>query len=195
LSVSASKPRSTSPFAWTTLLVAALACAAQLFDAGHLALVRDRMAGFGGWQLWTGHFVHYSASHLGWNLVTLVWAERLAPAQTRIFYSLAPPFISAILWLDPHLDEYRGLSGIVMGLVALVALHQLRHDRSRARWIWPVALALVAAKLGWEMWRETAMFASLSAAEDIRVVPLAHVAGVAAATAIHLWPARNPDPA
>ena len=117
-----------------------------------------------------------------------LWAGRVAPARTRVFYLLAPPLSSAVLLLDPGLEEYRGLSGIVMGLATLLALHQLRHDRGPAHRIWPMVLAVIAVKLAWELWRGTAVFASFSAGESVRVVPLAHVAGVTVAMVIHLWP-------
>ncbi|HUR60243.1 MAG TPA: rhombosortase [Opitutaceae bacterium] len=165
MSARAPAPRQNRTVGWTTLLIAALACLAQTNAtlAAHLALDRSALAGLEGWRAWTGHLAHFSGAHLAWNLIPLLsvglWAERLAPTRTRAFYLLAPPLISAVVLLDACLQEYRGLSGIVMGLVGLVALHQLRHDRSRARRIWPVVLMLIAVKLAWELWKGTAAFA------------------------------------
>ena len=35
------------------------------------------------WRLWTGHWVHFSMSHLAWNVAVLLgagaWLERLQP--------------------------------------------------------------------------------------------------------------------
>jgi rhomboid family GlyGly-CTERM serine protease len=195
LSVVASTPRLARSAVWTTPLVGALACIAQWPAVGvHLALERSGLTSFEWWRVWTGHVTHFNLGHLAWNVVPLLifgcWAERVAPSRTRVFYAIAPLLISGTLLLDPRLDEYRGLSGVVMGLVALAALGQLRDDRG-PRWVWAATLALLAGKLAWEFSHEAAVFASFRADENTRIVPLAHAAGVAAAVAIHFWPRQR----
>ena len=141
------------------------------------------------WRLWTGHLVHYSASHLTWDLAVFLaaglWLERIAPRLARGFYLLAPPAISgALLWGEPALERYAGLSGLAAGLLVLLALVQLQPGTREPRWFWLAVLALVAVKVGVETTTQTPLLARFDA--GVRVVPLAHLAGIACAVAAFL---------
>jgi rhomboid family GlyGly-CTERM serine protease len=120
--------------------------------ARHGLLLLDRTAVFAGqiWRLWSGHWVHFSASHLVWNLAVLLaagaWIERVRPGLLLRHILLAAPFISVVvLACEPALQAYGGLSGLATGVVVLLALHQLRTPGS-LRWLWAAVLALVAVK-------------------------------------------------
>ncbi len=175
---------------WATSLAAATALALHFAPTAAPALVYDRAAIFAGevWRLWTGHEVHWGTAHLGWNLAVFVpagvWAERLAPSRTRLFLALAPGVISfALLVFAPTLARYAGLSGLASGLLALLAFTQLS-ARPAERWFWGSVLALLALKIGAELFADHPLFARFTD-PAIRPVPLAHAAGVLFAGLLH----------
>lgn len=175
---------------WATSLAAATALALHFAPTAAPALVYDRAAVFAGevWRLWTGHGVHWGTAHLGWNLAVFVpagvWAERLAPSRTRLFLALAPGAVSlGLLVFAPTLARYAGLSGLASGILALLAFTQLS-ARTAERWFWWSVLALLALKIGAELFATHPFFARFSD-PAIRPVPLAHAAGVLAAGLLH----------
>lgn len=152
-------------------------------------------------RLWTAHLVHYSGSHLFWNLAILLpagaWAEQLAPFRTRLFYLLTPPIIGlALLALDRDLTHYAGLSGLATGLLALLAWIRLGRLEPGTRWFWQTVLALIAVKIGWEIFDRRALLAT-GEIDPIQAVPLAHAVGVFCAAVIYLmpWPRDRTVPA
>lgn len=161
------------------------------------------------WRLWTGHLVHFGASHLVWNLVVFalagIWAERLAPARTRLLLALAPGVIGlALLALDPSLATYGGLSGLAAAALAFLAFTQLAHNPSvpsatasttptvpaathasaSDRWFWRAVLALILLKIAVEFAADQPLFARF-AASGVRSVPLAHLSGFLVASTVH----------
>lgn len=171
------------------MLVAAATVLAGVWPAAGEALIYDRAAVFQGeiWRLWTGHVVHLSAAHLGWNLAVVVsiggWLERVAPRPMRWFLGLAPGVISsALLGFAPDLGRYAGLSGVAVGLVVLLALDRLTIVAREPSWVWIIVLGLVAAKVVAEALTSGALIASLG--PEARVVPLAHIVGCVTALAV-----------
>lgn len=184
--------RTTPPRAqvWPIFTVAMAGIAAVLFVAESLAegafYLRTGIFEGQWWRLWTGHWVHYNASHFGWNLLVFlpvgIWAERIAPWVTRVFLSLAPAIVSVLLLiLDPGLERYGGLSGVAAGAVVLLSGLQLERGRGEPAWVWFGVLALVGAKIAWELvTSETLLVAS---GADVRNVPIAHLGGILCAGA------------
>jgi len=175
---------------WATLLTAAVALAVFLVRGADGPLVCERPAILHGeiWRLWTGNWVHFGASHLGWNLAVLVaaggWAERIAPRPTRWLLALAPGLIGVVLLgIEPALTVYGGLSGVAAGVLALLALVQLRRSPGDRAWWWAV-LGLLALKITAEALAGHALFARF-ADPELRPVPLAHGVGVVTALAVH----------
>jgi rhomboid family GlyGly-CTERM serine protease len=169
-----------------TLFVAAAAGLAFVWPRLADAWIYERPAILAGqaWRLWTGHLVHYSASHLLLDLAVFLaaggWLEWIRPRTARWFYLLAPPAISAaLLWGEPALERYAGLSGLATGVLVLLALVQWRRDAGAPRWFWPAVLALVAVKVVVESRGPAPLFARFDS--DVRVVPLAHLGGIACA--------------
>jgi rhomboid family GlyGly-CTERM serine protease len=161
-----------------------------LVPMSHRLLVLDRHALAAGeiWRLWTGHWVHFSASHLGWNLAVLVaagtWLERLHPGRLFRHTLVAAPLIgSAVLAGEPGLDFYGGLSGLATGVVVLLALPQVRTSGA-GRWLWAGVLALVALKLVRDQVAPAALFADLGTS-GARASTTAHAAGAVAALLHH----------
>jgi rhomboid family GlyGly-CTERM serine protease len=175
---------------WATLAVALLALGVWLWPGAQtlLAYERDRVLAGEWWRLITAHVVHWSGSHLGWNLVvfllTGVWAERLSPARTRWFLAVAPGVIGATLLAgDPALAHYAGLSGVVAGMVALLALTQLSAAGTDV-WFWRGVFALLLLKIIAELLVDHPLFARVGEI-SFKPVPLAHLAGLVCAWIVH----------
>jgi rhomboid family GlyGly-CTERM serine protease len=148
--------RSLRPALW---LYALPAIALALLPATHAALLYDRAAIAQGqlWRLWTGHWVHFSWSHLGWNLLVLLvagsWLEKLRPRLLRRYTLLAPPLISgALLFFAPAMARYGGLSGLATGVVTLLACARILNGQ---RWEGACWLTLLAAKLAYDFRHQT----------------------------------------
>jgi membrane associated rhomboid family serine protease len=83
----------------------------------------------------TCHFVHFSAKHALWDMLTFTllssWVERELGYRHALFLGLAiglvPPFACA---LTPWVRAYAGLSGLVLGQLAL-----LHAARARDAWL------------------------------------------------------------
>ncbi len=171
---------------WATVVIAVAAGLAFAWPAMPPLLIYQRAAIAAGevWRLWTGHLVHYNGGHLFWDLAVFVpagmWLEAIAPGLARRFCLLAPPAISAALFLcEPGLARYAGLSGLATGLLVLLALIQWRRDVRAPAWFWPAVLLLVAVKIALEAVSSEPLLARFE--PGVRVVTLAHVGGVACA--------------
>ena len=170
-----------------------LGCGALLLGLlpGAPSILQFDRAAIGGagqlWRLLTGHFVHWSADHILWDLAMFVVLGSLCEVRSRrlFLWSVAGSAvaISAGVWLLlPQMAFYRGLSGIDSALFVLLAgmlLRQAwqRQDR-RLRWAVVVAAAGFAAKTVFELTTRSAVFVDCRTAGVIPV-PLAHVIGVA----------------
>jgi rhomboid family GlyGly-CTERM serine protease len=170
---------------WATCALAAAAIAIFLGNAGD-AFIYERSLILRGqvWRAWTGHLVHFGPSHLFWNLTVFIpagcWLERIRPGVARIFYAVSPAVITGILLLlDPTLMRYAGLSGVASGLLVLLACGQLQRGGREPRWFWLGVLALVAIKVGVELFTGRPLLVRDFGA--IRDVPLAHLGGAGCA--------------
>jgi rhomboid family GlyGly-CTERM serine protease len=187
------------------VLTLALIVASQPALAPSLLYERADVVAGQYWRLWTGHLVHFGASHLGWNLAVFTvagaWCERLAPGRTRLLLALAPGVIGLALFaLDPSLATYGGLSGVATAVLTLLAFTQLARlsvassasagadpetaATSSDRWFWRAVLALIFLKTAAEFAAEQPFFARY-APGGIRAVPVAHLIGILVATIIH----------
>ena len=175
-----SEARSVSPIpgAW---LVGLLALVLVLLwftgESGRELLRYERAAVLQGqyWRLLTGHFVHGSGQHLLLNAVGLGLIAALFPREYSVrgwLLILASSIVTidlGFVFLEPQLEWYVGLSGVLHGALAAGALGWWRHE-SRA-----LALALTAVlvgKLAWEQWH-----GALPLSGDMPVVVDAHLYG------------------
>ena len=134
-------------------LVAALSVALQVagFDAA-CAWDRDALAGGEWWRFLSGHFVHLGWSHLLLNLAGLAligWiVGRAWDWQGWLLVSLVSiGVIGAGFWvLNPALQWYVGLSGLLHGLLAAGLVVGIRRAEAES----VVLGALVVGKLAWE---------------------------------------------
>lgn len=149
-----------------------------LGDAARLALRYERTALIEGheyWRLFTAHFVHGSPQHGIMNLVGLGLVAALFPRHYSVGEWLGIALASALaidvgfLWLDPDLQWYVGLSGVLHGALAAGALAWWR-DESRAL---SAALTVIfLGKLTWEQWA-----GALPLSGDLPVIVDAHLYG------------------
>lgn len=170
------------------LLAVALTSAAALhWPELAAALLLDRPAVAQGqwWRLWSGHLLHLDLSHALLNLVALAvilmlaWRQPML-AELAVAALVAMPLLSlALLWLDPQLEWYAGLSGLLHGLLVMVLVR-------RGDMLATVLLLLLVAKLACE-WR----FGSHG--QQFQVVTLAHRLGAALGVlwAVVRWRAGN----
>lgn len=146
-------------------------------DSARYALRYERTAIAAGeyWRLLTGHLVHGSWRHALLNLVGL-W---LLAGLFRRTYSAMQWTVIAIAsllaidagfwWLEPRLQWYVGLSGVLHGVLAAGAVAWWRVESRR------FALALtfiVIGKLIWEQWQ-----GALPLSGDLPVIVDAHLYG------------------
>jgi rhomboid family GlyGly-CTERM serine protease len=132
------------------------------------------------WRALSAVFVHYSAMHLGANLAGGVLVGALGhaarmPLRGTLAWAAAWPLTQLSLALQPELQHYGGLSGVLHAGVAVVAVHLVR-TRER-RLLGSVMLAVLLAKV----LSETPWAGALRypAGWDIAVAPLAHAGGLA----------------
>jgi rhomboid family GlyGly-CTERM serine protease len=115
----------------------------------------DRVAVENGqaWRLLTAHLVHLGWGHLWPNLLALLLIGGLLEEFLKPVEWLAASFVTAVaigvglLVLDPAIQWYVGLSGVLHGLVACGAVTMLLAGHVRLGAVLVVGLAL---KLAWE---------------------------------------------
>lgn len=162
----------------------AAAAAPGAFDA--LAWRRDAVLHGELWRLLGAHLVHGSGYHLTWNVVALVGlgllfepvlGRRLWPVLGRSALAVG----AGLLLLDPGLEAYCGLSGVLNGLWVAGALAAARQERGRRGWPLIYTLCVIGglAKILIESRSGAPIFTDADAlAGD--PVPLAHALGALA---------------
>jgi rhomboid family GlyGly-CTERM serine protease len=134
-------------FPFLTCGVALLAVVLHTIPAAYDALILSRASFAAGewWRLWSGHWIHFSFSHLVWDVVMVTvcaWAIEVRDRKALCMILLAaPPFIStAVLKLAPDLRMYAGLSGLATALMVFAGFMLSREERWRV-----IGLAMIAA--------------------------------------------------
>lgn len=144
-----------------------------------LALDRSAVAAGQVWRLWSGHVVHYGWGHVAVNAAALAMLLAWLRCGRCLVLGavVCPPVLSAaILWLEPALAQYRGASGVVVGLGAL-AWCQAWQTREAGRAMLLVLAAVLVVKLAWESWPGRAV-PSGSLPEGVSLAWSAHLAGL-----------------
>ncbi len=170
--------------AW--LLVCTLAAAGSLLAWGlEPALLDWRPERWSShpWRWWTAALVHWSPLHLAANLGATLLVAALGIAagcgrRAAAAWALAWPLTQLALLLQPGLQRYGGLSGVLHAGVAVAAVQLLRNGRGRRS---GVGLALIAGLL-LKILLEAPWRGPLRqvAGWDFPIAPLAHAAGAAA---------------
>ncbi|ACG72320.1 Rhomboid family protein [Anaeromyxobacter sp. K] len=175
-------------FPWITASVLALAVGAYLVPSiGELLILdRARVAAGEWWRLLTGSVVHFSASHLGADALAFGIAGALLERRGRATFAaltLASALAVglAVLWLEPSLERYAGLSGVAYAAIVALALAGQRDPGTMAT-LSRIALVACVAKLAWEL--STGRMLLAGAPPGVVAVPLAHLAGAITAVAV-----------
>jgi rhomboid family GlyGly-CTERM serine protease len=183
---------------WRTLVLAAaaLAVAAMPQVAGLLRL--DRTAVFDGeiWRLWTGHLVHGSAQHLAWNVAALVglgllFERALGRHFTWLVFVGGALVGGGVLALQPDVETYLGLSGVLNTIWVGGAAIAARGERGSMRMVYLAAVVAGLAKIVFEAWTGNSIFTDPDALGGQPLV-LAHALGSLAGFAIPGAEFRHP---
>lgn len=131
------------------------------------------------WRLLTGHFTHWTADHLRWDLLVFAALALLFPPRrlvSLLFWTALLVSAGVVIFL-PEMPAYRGLSGLDSALFVALALDFGRRPKSVDRLLGALALLLFLAKIAAELASGQAIFAP----GPFVPVPLAHLLGLAAA--------------
>jgi rhomboid family GlyGly-CTERM serine protease len=180
---------------WPSLAVA-LALVVYAVPGAESALIYDRAAILDGevWRLITGHWVHFSRSHLGCDAAVLAISGWLIEAR-RYRYFLPLCVLSAVaiglalLAILPDLAVYGGLSGLAMASTVYLALHALDEPPP-----WRgAAVAILVACAGKVVLEALTGEVALIGVDRVRVaaVPLSHIVGAITGAAVYLWSRRE----
>lgn len=137
------------------------------------------------WRAWSAVWVHFSALHLGANvlggmLVIALGAAAQVPRRAALAWALAWPATQLGLLAVPGIARYGGLSGSLHAGVAVVAVVLMRRRQRRERRLGLAIIAVLVLKVLAETpWRAAVTH---PAGWDISVAPGAHVCGVLAGT-------------
>lgn len=155
-------------------------------------LVYDRTAILGGegWRLITGNWVHFSPSHLLYDLLALGIAgwiiERRGYRNFALLCVLSALGIGTVLLaMRPEAQFYGGLSGVATGAIIYLALHGLR-EPAPWRWICAGVLLLTVGKV---LVESLAGWSLIGATGSVPFVPLplSHVVGGLSAALLFWW--------
>lgn len=184
--------------AWLVgLLVATLVLLSLGKDTARMLFRYDRMAILDAgeyWRLLTGHLVHDSGRHLALNLAGVTCLVVLFPRHYSVgnWLLIAAASVIAIdaglVWNEPQVAWYVGLSGVLHGVLAAGAIAWWRFE-SKA-----LALgltAVVVAKLAWDLSQ-----GGLPLSGDMTVIVAAHLYGALGGAFVggliafrrHRWP-------
>ncbi len=137
------------------------------------------------WRLFSAHLTHGSAYHLllnlsGLTLLGILFGNTLSGWRWGLFFVLCALLITLVYWLAYPADTtYFGLSAVLYGLTAFIALQHWSQHRG-------AALLVFVAVLGWALWQWlVGPNPALSEQIGARVATESHVFGVGAGTL--LW--------
>lgn len=143
--------------------------------------------------LLTCHWLHWSDSHLFWDLVVFaivgVLCEFLYPKhfwRTLLSSSILIPVL--VMISEPQLLCYRGLSGLDSALVALLVtrllLEDIRRRNPQGIAVFSIFLVLQFLKIAAEVLVQGNLFVTNG---DFIPAPLAHLTGASIGCSIGLW--------
>lgn len=158
--------------------------------ASHMLYDRAAILAGEGWRLFTGNWVHFSPSHLLYDLLAFGIAGWIIERRGHPHFGLvtvlsALSIGAALLAMRPEMQFYGGLSGVATGVIVYLALHGLR-EPGPWRWICVAALVLTLGKVLLESVTGQLTFAAVDHVSFVPV-PLSHVAGGVTASIIFWW--------
>ena len=176
----------------TTLLVIGAAAAIARIPGSSRWLVYDRHAILSGqvWRMFTGHWVHFSMSHLVYDSLVFGIAGWMIETKRLSNFGwlclLAPWLISGLLLVfQPRMEWFGGLSALATAAVVYLALSGLR-DGGLWRWACFATLAGIAVKIIFEATTGRMIFATI-ANTTTEVLPAGHFCGALIALLFYGW--------
>lgn len=153
-------------------------------------LVYDRQAILTGelWRLGTAIFVHFSLSHMLWDLLVFAAAGCVIEARGYRGFMIVCSLTAIVpgmylLLASPEFIRYGGLSGLATAAVTYLCLCEMP-AAGRYRILWLAILALVGMKIAVETVSHTPIFAGGSSV-NFQVLPSVHAIGCAVAIAVY----------
>ena len=179
-----------------TLFIVCFAILAYSFPRFSALLVYDRQAILNGelWRLLTAPLVHFSVSHMFWDVAVFGLAGFAINASGyRSFWLICSfaaviPSLIFILAL-PELERFGGLSGLATGAVAYFCLCSAFKTKKN-RFLWLLILLFIGTKIIIEATIGTPIFVQ-TGNMPFRVLPSVHIIGFLGAFATFLWPWTN----
>jgi rhomboid family GlyGly-CTERM serine protease len=179
-----------------TVIIVILSIIAYAFPQFSDLLMYDRQSIISGelWRLLTAPLVHFSASHIFWDVAVFGLAGFAINASGfRSFWLICSfaaviPSLIFILAL-PELERFGGLSGLATGAVAYFCLCTAFKTK-RNRFLWMLILLLIGTKIIIEATLGTPIFVQTGKV-PFRVLPSVHIIGFLGALATFLWPWPN----
>lgn len=182
-----------------TLLLIGAAATVALFPSWQSRLVYDRPAILSGeiWRMFTGHWVHFSTSHLVYDSLALGVAGWIIETQKLPNFGwlclLAPWLISGVLLvIEPQMAWFGGLSALATTAVVYLVLFGLR---GTGLWQWACLSALVGmvGKTIFEIATGNMIFAT-TVNDSAVVCTASHIAGAGVAVLFYGWAHCSPIP-
>ena len=165
-----------------TLLLVGSGVVIALFPGWTAWLIYDRSAILSGeiWRMFTGHWVHFSTSHLVYDLLALGIAGWICETKKLPYFGwlclLAPWLISTVLLVfEPQMKSFGGLSALATTAIVYLALFGL-HDAAPWRWVCLAALLGFFGKILFEMSTGRMMFATTGNVSTV-VSVASHISG------------------
>ena len=175
-----------------TLLLVGGALVIGLFPDWSSWLIYDRPAILSGeiWRMFTGHWVHFSTSHLVYDLLALGIAGWIIETKNLPHFGwlcvLAPWLISAVLLVsEPQMKLFGGLSALATTAIVYLALFGL-HDAPPWRWVCLAALLGIAGKIIFEMSTGHMIFVTTGNV-PVTVSVAGHISGALIALLFYGW--------
>lgn len=191
-------------FPWLTLSLLAVAAALAALPATLLEYDRAAVAGGEVWRLATGQLVHWTLRMALFDLgAILLLGVLLEVGEERRGLALAlgialPLCAFVVHGIQPHLDRYRGSSGLASAVFGLVVMLGAAEKGWLPRLLMLAAFAGLVLKLSFETRTSGLMFGGALPA-GVAAAPIVHLAGFAAGVAafllVYALPRRGRDAA
>ncbi len=137
------------------------------------------------WRLFTGHFVHFTLSHLILNLASIIiifflfMKVNIRAKDIINLYLFSGTIISMVLlFFAPDMAFYGGLSSLIISYASYFCLHSIQ-TKSLPLWLSSGFLFLLTGKLVLELHGASSIV--FGSQDNIKVATIAHIAGVIAA--------------
>jgi len=180
-----------SQLPWRTAILVASGGLIYMLPGAAEYFIYDRPAILSGevWRLVTGHWIHYSYSHLAYNLTALAIIGAIIELQESQHFFLVC-IVSALLigivllTFRPDLHYYAGASGVVTASVVYCALNGLSASGSW-RAVCLMVLVLLVGKITLELVRPGPSLVGVTG--NFVVVPLSHAVGALSGLLVFSW--------